>query len=715
MKLKSLTFSLLAVFNSSSLVYADCSYNPLGGDPSGAYTQSVAFATVNGHPPPGAFALSDATKKGIALPTGDGPGYIVGTPYNDYLYAPNGVLAAGLNGGYDVLLAADPALAKPGQNQVVILQGGTEDNKGKKGDLFILGDSSKRYFAGKNGVFDPDNDLAYIDQFDAGLSNIRLKGTASNYRLAWITGLTSFTWVGTAIIAQDTCDVVGFVRNVLLTDPASSNFEYATTPSATTAVATASQAMIGVDQFGSPGAVGWPGPTTASDASGNVYMVLSASSTALNGVGGTGSFYLVKYDASGNRLWTKKHGTSPGNTASTGIQAPMSIVTDGNSVYVAGLNWGPYGGAKPPKLFTNGDGISAFIAKFDSSGNLVTVAQKKPTANTQANPSWAMAVDNAGNLFFGGSFIEGPNLPMASAYVMKVNGTTLATDTSFGSQGAVLFRNGLPVTYNSLTDVVAQTTNNLQITNFTAGIKFVPDGSGTPGSGSVYVAGVSDNGSFFGSQAGWNDIWYTKLNAATGANRWTGNYVCDHQNVCGNTGGYALSANGADTFLWGLDVDSAGNLYLGGETGSAITANGHNENLVSARGVQAGEGDGLVVKIDPQGTAAWLKHVSSSTSDKVRNLVVDGSSVYVSGDTWGAVTGSNKGKTDIFARKLSTVDGSTVKTLQFGSEKTDAPTSLSVTGSKVYIGGFGEGSVAKVKPANGSIEAFLTSVTKASF
>ncbi len=709
-------FVSLCISTAAGHVMADCSTVVIGGDPSGAYTQAVAFSAVNANPPQALFALSDATKKGIALPTGAGPGYIVGTPYNDFIYAPDGTLAAGLNGGYDVLLAADPALANPGKGKVVVLQGGKEDNKGKKGDLFILGDSSKRYFAGKSAVLDADQDIAYIDQFDPSYSKIRLKGSANDYRLRWITGLTSFAWVGTAIVTKDTCDVIGFVRNELLSDPASSAFEYASNASATTAVSTASQSMTGVDQFGSPGATGWPGPVTATDSAGNTYMALSSSAASLNGVGGTGSYYLVKYDANGTRLWTKKHGTNPGTTSSTGIQAPMSIVTYGSSVYVAGLNWGPYGGAKPAKMITNGDGIVAFVAKFNSSGGLVKVAQKKPTTGTKVNPSWALTTDNKGDLFFGGSFMEGINLPMASAYVMKIKGDdTLATDTSFGTAGAVTFRNGLPITYTSFNNLIAQTTNNLQITNFTAGLKFVADGSGVPGQGSIYAAGVSDNGSFFGSQPGWNDIWYTKLDAKTGTKRWTGNYVCDFQNRCGNTGGYSLSANGADSFLWGIDVDSSGNLYLGGETGSAITTTGHSESLVSAKGTQLGQCDGLVVKIDPQGTVLWLKHVGSSASDKVRNLLVDGTSVYVSGDTWGSLTGSNKGQTDIFVRKLSSSDGSTLKTLQLGSERIDAPTALSLTSSKLYIGGFGEGSVAKAKPANGSVEAFLTSVTKSTF
>lgn len=710
MKQMKVMASLLATLSTSSVVLADCSTAVLGGDPLGVFTQITAFNAVNDNPPQALFVLSDLTKKGAVLPAGPGAAFLVGTPFNDYQFAPNGSLAAGLNGGFDIMLLADPAQAKPGFNEVDVMESGNEVNGGQRGSLFILGDAKKRYYAGKNGVFDIDRDYAYINRFIPGSSKIRLKGTANDYRQTLISGLFSQAIAGTAIVTKDTCDVVGFVRGV--TRVASTDFEYAVAPSATTAVSGASQAVTGVDQFGGPGATTWFGPTSATDLAGNVYMVLGSSSASLHGVGGTGSYYLVKYDANGTRLWTRKHGTNPGTTTTTGIQAPLSIVTYGSNVYVSGLTWGPYGGGKPSKLFGIADGVTAFIAKFDASGNLSTVAQKKPTPATTSNPSWAMAVDNAGDLYFGGSFIEGISIPMASAYVMKVKGSTLATDTSFGNNGAVIFRNGPPTVFQSL-NLLADAFNNFQITNFSAGLKFAPDGSGAPGSGSVYVAGVSDNGSFFGSQPGWNDVWYTKLNATNGTKRWSGNYVCDIQNGCGSTGGYSLSAPGADSFLWGIDVDAAGNLYLGGETGGTFSNVGHAESLVSTKGTKLGTGDGFVAQIDTSGVLKWLKHVGTASSDNIRAIKVDGSSVYVTGETRGVIAGTKKGQTDIYAARLSTANGTLAKTLQLGSERFDVPAGLTASSSKLYISGFSEGSVAK--PSDGSVDAFLINVNKANF
>lgn len=704
-----LLFTLLALLSASPLAQADCSAKLFGGDPLGTFTKASAFTVVNSHPPKALFILSDITPKGLAVPAGPGPAFITGTPFNDYIYAPNSSLAAGLNGGYDVMMLANPEQAKPGENEVDVMQGGAEVNGAERGSLFILGDHKKRYYAGKSHLFDADHDYAYIDRFLPGYSKIRLNGQASDYRLTWITGLFSNAIAGTAIVTKNTCDVIGFVRNVLLTNTADSNFEYASAPSSTTAVSTASQTVYGIDQVSGLGATSWPGAVTATDDAGNVYMTFGSSSSSVHGVGGNGSFYLVKYDANGNRLWTKKHGLNSGNDNQSGIQTPISITTYGNNVYVAGVTWGPYGGPKPGKLLGLADGIIAFIAKFDgATGELNKVVQKKPSTATTANPSWVLSTDNAGNLFFGGSAIEGINLPFASAYVMKVDGKTLETITSFGNNGSVFFRNG-PVTVLNSLNLLADATDNLQLTNFTTGIKFTPDGSGIPGNGSIYVAGVSDNGSFFGSQPGWNSAWYTKLNANTGGKEWPGNRSCDLRNGCIYTGGYSLSSPGADTFLWSIDVDTSGNLYLGGETGGSISAVGHAETLVAAKGSKQGKGDGFIAKIDPSGNLRWLQHIGTSASDNLRAMRVDGTAIYATGET----RAFSRGRTDIYSAKLDTLSGNLLKVLSLGSERFDVSFGIALSNDKVYLSGLTEGSVAK--SSAGGVEAFLISVDKSSF
>ena len=704
----------LSLLVTGSIARADCSRKFFGGDPTGLLTKTAAFSVVNSNPPAAIFLLSDLTPKGLALPTGDGPIFPLGTPFNDFISAPYGAMAAGLNGGNDYLLLADRQQERPGLGEVDVMDAGTQDNGGTLATQFILGDASKRYYAGKRDILDRDRDYAYINHFIKGQSKIRLNGKADDYRLTWITGLFAKSIAGTAIVTQDTCDVIGFVRNELLTDLNGPDFEFAGFPSPTPAIAAGAGRLVGIDQIGGAGdVVVAPLPTaTATDVFGNVYMIFGSSSLSIHGIGGPGSFYLVKYDSTGRRLWTRKHGTSPGNDAASGPQVPETIVVYGDNVYVAGVTFGPYGGPKPPKNFLGSDGVVPFIAKFDSDGKLVKAAQIRATPTTALNPAWALAVDNAGDLFLGGTLNDGISIPLGSPYITKINGSTLKVDERFGSGGIVVFRDGPATIFNSL-EGLTSFLNNLQITNINAGVSFVPDGSGVPGSGSVYVAGVSDNGSFFGSQPGWNDVWFTKLNASTGDKAWLGNYTCNLRLVCGYSGGYSLSAPGADSFLWAIDVDASGNLYLGGETGGTFSQVGHAEALVSASGTQSGRGDGFVVKVSPDGTVMWRKQVGTRSSDNVRALRVDGSSIYVLGETRGTIADTRSGRTDVFAAKMDTVTGEIQSRLQFGSERMDIPGSISVSANQIYLSGVSEGSV--VAPSRGGVEAFLVSVPKSSF
>lgn len=706
-----LSLSLLAA---SSLAQADCSRRFFGGDPTGLLTKTAAFTVVNGNPPAAIFLLADLTPKGIALPTGPGPIFPIGTPFNDFISAPYGSMAAGLNAGSDYLLLADRQQERPGLGEVDVMDAGTEKNGGTLVTQYILGDASKRYYAGKRYIFDRDRDYAYINHFVKGQAKIRLSGKSDDYRLTWITGLFAKSIAGTAIVTQDTCDVVGFVRNVLLTDLDGPDFEFAGVPSPTPAVAGSAGRLVGIDQIGGTGdvVVAPKATATATDALGNVYMTFGSSSLSLHSVGGPGSFYLVKYDSTGRRLWTRKHGTSPGYDASSGPQIPESLIAYGDSVYVVGITFGPYGGPKPSRNFLGSDGLVPFVAKFDSEGRLVKAAQIRATPTTALNPAWAVAVDNAGDLFLGGTFNDGISIPFTTAYITKINGTTLKVDERFGSNGIAAFRDGPATVYESL-EGLTSLLNNLQLTNFAAGIKFVPDGSGVPGSGSVYVAGVSDNGSFFGSEPGWNAVWYTKLNAFTGAKAWLGNYTCNLRHVCGFSGGYSLSSPGADSFLWAIDVDVNGNLYLGGETGGTFSQIGHVEALVGARSSQTGRGDGFVVKVGPDGTVLWRQHIGTRSSDSVRDLRIDGSSVYVLGETRGGFADTRSGRTDIFAAKLDSTTGEVRSRLQFGSERMDIPGSLAISGSMIYLSGVSEGSV--VLPSAGGVEAFLVGVPKSSF
>ena len=97
----------------------------------------------------------------------------------------------------------------------------------------------------------------------------------------------------------------------------------------------------------------------ATDPSGNVYVTgyTEGNLDGNNNAGGNDVF-VVKYDVTGAKHWTKLLGTSSGDIA-------YDIAADSNSnVYVTGPTLGGLGGT------TNAGSYDVFVIKYDSYGNL---------------------------------------------------------------------------------------------------------------------------------------------------------------------------------------------------------------------------------------------------------------------------------------------------------------------------------------------------------
>ncbi|MEI7961519.1 MAG: hypothetical protein WCI04_04235, partial [archaeon] len=115
---------------------------------------------------------------------------------------------------------------------------------------------------------------------------------------------------------------------------------------------------------------------------------------------GITSFFLVKYDSSGNPIWAKAH--AAGND---GDEYPTSINFDSsNNVYLAGyynatdLN---FGGSV--KLTNTGGTSDFFLAKYDSSGNILSATG--PAATTTAVESISdVVIDSQNDLYISGSY-----------------------------------------------------------------------------------------------------------------------------------------------------------------------------------------------------------------------------------------------------------------------------------------------------------------------
>jgi len=126
----------------------------------------------------------------------------------------------------------------------------------------------------------------------------------------------------------------------------------------------------------------------AVDSADNAYMAGSTLG-GLDGNTNAGGWdlFLVKYDANGNKLWTRQMGTSSDDNA-------YSVAVDSaGKAYVAGNTSGGLDGN------TNAGGRDIFLVKYDANGNKLWTEQ---TGSPDDEFVWSVAVDNVGNAYVAG-------------------------------------------------------------------------------------------------------------------------------------------------------------------------------------------------------------------------------------------------------------------------------------------------------------------------
>jgi len=135
----------------------------------------------------------------------------------------------------------------------------------------------------------------------------------------------------------------------------------------------------------------------ATDSSGNVY-VTGDTRGGLDGntfMGGNiygGDIFLVKYNSSGTKQWTKQLGTSS-NEFGWGVTADSA-----DNIYVTGGTYSTYGGAGLDGNTSEGN-YDIFLVKYNSSG---TKQWTKQLGTSSADYGQGVAVDSAGNIYITG-------------------------------------------------------------------------------------------------------------------------------------------------------------------------------------------------------------------------------------------------------------------------------------------------------------------------
>ncbi len=264
------------------------------------------------------------------------------------------------------------------------------------------------------------------------------------------------------------------------------------------------------------------------DSSGNVY-VAGYTNGGLDGNSSAGSsdLFVVKYNSSGTNQWTQQLGTSDQDLA-TGVATDSS-----GNVYVAGYTGGGLDGN------SNAGSRELFVVKYNSSGTKQWTQQLGSSSSDQAD---GVATDSSGNVYVAGRTQGGldgnSSAGIVDLFVVKYN-----------SSGTKLWTQQLGTSSPDSAHGVA-----------------------TDSSGNVYVTGETDGGLDGNSNAGPHDLFVVKYNSS-GTKQWTQQFGTSSPDIA-----------------HGVATDSSGNVYVAGTTAGVLDGNS-----------SAGGYDLLVVKYETDG------------------------------------------------------------------------------------------------------------------
>jgi len=285
---------------------------------------------------------------------------------------------------------------------------------------------------------------------------------------------------------------------------------------------------------------------------------------------GNGDCFVSKFDPSGNHLWTSLIG-GPDDDFGNAV-----AVDAGNNIYVTGQTYGTLTGAATAGL------QDAFVAKFDPAGNRQWLRQFG-SGGTDSGES--VAIDPYGYVFVAG-FTDG----------------SLDGNGNIGSYDLFISRFD-PQGNNRLTKQLGSTDSD-QATSITIV------------GGSIYVAGNT-----FGNLDG-------KLNLDASGNT-SDIFVIKYSASFVKQATWLFGTAQSDK-LFGVAVDSTGSIYLSGSTAGAFAGYTNSGGL-----------DCVVIKLQSAGIAEWTRQIStSSTHDDHNAIAIDSlNGVVLSGSATGTFDG----------------------------------------------------------------------------
>ncbi|KYC39582.1 hypothetical protein WA1_21740 [Scytonema hofmannii PCC 7110] len=369
--------------------------------------------------------------------------------------------------------------------------------------------------------------------------------------------------------------------------------------------------------------------SVAVDGTGNVYMTGYTDGSLGGTLAGSQDIWVTKYNSDGAIQWKRQLDTA-------GKEFSYSVADSVGNVYITGFTSGALEGS-------NKGGIDAWVGKYHSDG---TEQWKKQLGTAGDDFSNSVTVDSAGYVYITGhtdNSLGGTNAGDIDAWVAK-----------YDSGGTIQWKKQLG-------------TSKLDVSN----------GIAIDNASNVYVTGFT-SGALGGMNAGSVDAWVTKYDGS-GTWQWTkqlGTEGEDYSNsitvdtalnvyIVGDTSGSVgkINAGGQDAwiakygsngelqwkkqlgsagddFAYGVVTDSAGYVYITGDTDDALG------------GTNAGGIDAWVAKYDSNGNPLFIRQFGTEGDDFSNGIAVaSGGHVYITGDTDGGLSGTNAGSIDAWITK----------------------------------------------------------------
>ncbi|MBL6978782.1 MAG: SBBP repeat-containing protein [Desulfobacteraceae bacterium] len=370
--------------------------------------------------------------------------------------------------------------------------------------------------------------------------------------------------------------------------------------------------------------------------------------------------FITKLSSSGSALSYSTYLGGGGSDFGDGI-----AVDGSGNAYITGRTHSTDFPTQDPYQGTNAGDTDAFITKLSSSGSALSYSTY--LGGSDIDVGTGIAVDGSGNAYITG-ITDSTNFPTQNPYQRTYGG--------YGWSDAFITK-------------LSPTGDALSYSTYLGG-RHVDSGNGiaVDDSGNAYVIGTTTShdfpihnayqGNLDGSSGDNTDVFITKLSSSGSS--------LSYSTYLGGTGW---------DYGYGIAVDSSGNAYVTGHTGSSDfpTQNPY-------QGTYAGDTDAFITKLSTSGSSlSCSTYMGGSDSDYGHAIAVDGSgNAYVTGFTYSTNFPTQNpyqetyaGNADAFVTKLDTVSYSYVSISADCGEKTPCYNSIqdaidaATTGAAILI------------------------------